>query len=387
LKRSAELGALRSISGVVAVSFAAAGVAFLVNILTSRELGPAARGEVALILQVAYFATPLILLGRDRGALRKDVTRGPDLLLPIAVPLFLVIAFLGAPAFGLAVPVATVGAWVALKRSYALRHGSVTCFVLAQVLVQSCILGGTVILAVLDVRDVTFWVLPYAVPAVVVVLAELVQIVRGRVAILRQRIWLHIHLLPATLAAMLVLRLDRLMLPALSGYRELGLYVAVATATELVTWVAQPLADHRVSRGNGSVGTSQRLKALGVDAARFAPLTVAVGIAVALIILPLMGPEFSDATKLILPLSLAALALALYRQVVAWLTASERTWLTSACEVGTAMASVPLYLTAITRWGATGAAGASCAVYVFGIVVGLVLLRRDASVGGSRCGP
>jgi O-antigen/teichoic acid export membrane protein len=224
---------------------------------------------------------------------------------------------------------------------------------------------------------VTLWVLPYAAPAVLVVLAELVQIVRGRVAPLRQRLWRHLHLLPATLAAMLVLRLDRLMLPALSGFRELGLYVAVATATELVTWVAQALADHRVSRVNGSVDTLQRLKRLGADAAKFGPLTAAVGIAIVVVVLPLMGPGFADATKLVLPLSVAALGLALYRQVVAWLTASDRTWLTSACEVGTAMVSVPIYLVAITRWDAVGAAWASCAVYAWGIVMGLVLLSAD----------
>src|SRR5688500_12078300 len=64
----------RAFSAVAASSstaLAAAVVAFIVNILIARLLGPGPRGEVALVLQGAYVIAPLLALGVDRQALRE----------------------------------------------------------------------------------------------------------------------------------------------------------------------------------------------------------------------------------------------------------------------------------------------------------------------------
>lgn len=96
--------------------------------------------------------------------------------------------------------------------------------------------------------------------------------------------------------------------------------------------------------------------------------------ATVLVILPLMGKAFVDAQQLVVPLSLAAVALALYRQVVGWLTGGRRAWLASACETTIAAAAIPVYAFAIDRAGALGAAWGSLCVYAAGVLIGLVLL-------------
>src|SRR3954468_24584816 len=44
-----------------------AGSALVVNVLAARALAPAGRGELALLLQVAYLGSLLLLLGIDRS--------------------------------------------------------------------------------------------------------------------------------------------------------------------------------------------------------------------------------------------------------------------------------------------------------------------------------
>ena len=361
-----------AVSGVTSGVFVAAAVAFVVNILSSRVLGPSARGEVAFVLQVAYFITPLILLGRDRGLLRRDEHRPEtEPMLPMAVLLLAGGAvFLEGPAL-LAVPVALAGAWVSLERSHALRSGQLATFTKVFLGIQAGVLGGTLLLAALDVRTAAYWLLPYALPALWVVVSETLGYLARPPHVLRSMVrWT--PLLPGGLASMVVLRVDRLLLPALASYRELGLYVAVATASEPVFWFANALSDRRVSSlGEQSLG--RRLRQLIRDAALFIPLAGMSAAGTVLVILPLMGEEFRAARPLVVPLSLAAVTLALYRQVVGWLTAGRRAWLSSVCEAATAAAAIPIYVVAIQHAGALGAAWASLCVYAAGTVIGVVL--------------
>ena len=368
--------ATRSVSGVTSTAFVAASVAFVVNIVTSRTLGPSARGQVAFVLQVAYFITPLILLGRDRGVLRKGEHRPEaELLMPVAALLLAGGAMFVQGLTLLAVPVAMGGAWVALERSHALRTGQLALFAKSFLIVQAGVLGGTLLLAALDVQTVAYWVLPYALPALWVLARESRAYFTRTPDMFRSTVrWS--HLLPAGLASMVVLRADRLLLPALASYRELGLYVAVATASEPVSWFAQALSDHRVSRARND-GVRRRLRQLTRDAALFVPLAGAMAAVTVLVILPLMGQGFVSARQLVMPLSLAAVTLALYRQVIAWLTGGHRAWLASACETTTAAVAIPIYAVSINLAGALGAAWGSLCVYAAGSVIGLVLLGRD----------
>jgi O-antigen/teichoic acid export membrane protein len=358
---------------VTSTAFVAASVAFVVNVVTSRILGPSARGEVAFVLQVAYFITPLILLGRDRGVLRKDEHRQDvELLLPVAALLLAGgVVFVDGLTL-LALPVALGGAWVALQRGHALRTGQLATFTRTFLGVQGGVLGGTLLLAAMNVQTVAYWVLPYAAPALWVLANEGRAYLSRPPGMLRSTLrWS--HLLPAGMASMIVLRADRLLLPALASYKELGLYVAVATASEPVAWFAQALSDHRVSR-TGYEGVRGRLSQLMRDATVFIPLAGVMAAVTLLLILPLMGKGFVDARQLVVPLSLAAVTLALYRQVIGWLTGGRRAWLASACETATAAAALPIYAIAIDRAGALGAAWGSLGVYATGVVIGTVLL-------------
>ncbi len=69
-------------SPLVLSQFISAGTAFLINIIASRALAPSGRGELALLLQIAYLSSLVMMFGTDRsllavypGAAVRDVAR------------------------------------------------------------------------------------------------------------------------------------------------------------------------------------------------------------------------------------------------------------------------------------------------------------------------
>lgn len=382
-----KIAASRAMTTGLAVSALAAGVAFLTNIVMSRQLGPGPRGEVAFVLQLSYMLTPIVLLGVDRQQLRHGGISGDQRL-----PSHLTVACLTLTAASLAIfrdwqalvgPIVYVLAALTVLRCGAFRENSFRWYVGCMVGYQLVICAGSLILYFLDVDNWVAWTIPYALPAVVLLAAVAVKQPN---AFMPRRIFLSVSshsltLLPAGVAAVVVTRLDRVLLGVLSTDAQLGLYIAVATATEVLAWLANSLADHRVARYDPHVASRRDLVVmLSRDSLIFGPLAVVAAFAIWLGLLPMLGPEFSSGAGLIAPLCLSAVALALYRQAVSWNLGSAKPKRATILESATASFAVPAYVLGVAMWGALGAAWSSLLVYSVGCSLGILVARRTGSV-------
>ncbi|WP_435770432.1 lipopolysaccharide biosynthesis protein [Nocardioides sp. SYSU DS0651] len=377
--RARLLGRLVSSPVAVAslVPALSAAVAFVANVLIARALGPEARGAVALTLQVGYFASPLIILGRDRGVLRGERTvplvSGPAVViaLVIAVPFMSEVLWLAAPA-------AWISAHATMARAEALSRGRINWYLAWSALFQCTILVGNGVLFLLDVRETAWWLLPYTLPALAIAIWELTHVARrGRAAF--QRGLAFLHLAPAAVASLVVLRSERLLLPIIATTNELGYYVAVATATEPIAWLAQARADRHTSQEGQ--GTRRALaRSAREQIPRFAAASAVLGLIAFVAVVPLLGPAFAPARWLVPPLTLAAVTLVLYRLAMAQLLASRRPSRSSLAETLTAILALAVYAAAIWLWGMHGAAWASAAVYGMGAAIAARLLPPTSSI-------
>lgn len=373
---SATLG--RAGAVVSASSVLAAGVAFAVNLLMARSLGPDSRGDVALLLSVAYFVTPVTLLGVDRLVLRQGGV-GPAHLGGFVLVLNVVAtAGLSIVLGWSAVVVGAVslcGAMTVVARARALHSGHVRTFALLFVSQQAGILLTSVGLFVAGVTDWRLWALGYCLSAPVFAVVELRSALRrdalpvGRLAL---------TLLPGAVAALVVTRVDRVLLGSLGGAYELGLYVTVATATEPVFWISQALADRRSSAAHDRTGR------LAVDVAVFTATSTVLSVALWFAVEPLFGPQFAPAKAFIVPLGVAGILLALYRQGIAALVRSASPRRASVVELATAAVALAVYAVTVTRWGAAGAAWGSAVVYLVGLLASRAAGRGLAPAVPSR---
>ena len=374
--------AVRAVGTNTLASGLAALVALVGNVLISRQLGPSARGEVAFVLQLSYLVMPFLLLGVDRQNLRSDSrqdnTRPTRHLVPVTA--FVTVVLLGffQDWRALAPVIALTLSWLAIRRSQSLRDHSFAHYVRAFVTYQVFVAGCTILLFLSGNDDWHWWLLPYALPSVIVLFTETGKNWRVR----PREIFGHVNkaslqLLPSTIATLVVMRGDRLLMPALASNTQLGLYAAVATATEMIYWVAQSLADHRVSRLSSRRSIPALVRSLVVDAMMFALVATLVAALIFAILLPLLGPQFASARALVLPLSMAAVVLAIYRQFIAWHLGGPRPETVSFIEVTTAFFALPCYWFAILSGGAQGAAWSSLGVYGFGVTLSLITALRQ----------
>lgn len=379
------MAASRAITSGLFVSALAAGVAFLTNILMSRQLGPASRGEVAFVLQLAYMVTPVMLLGVDRQRLRiGTVSSG------LRLPSHITVGCLVLTAVALALtrdwqalvgPVVYVLAALTILRCDAFRENHFRLYLACMVGYQLTIGIGSLVLYFLNVENWVAWMIPYAAPAVLLVV---VVAIKQPYVFLPRRVCSDVNshtlaLLPAGVAAVVVTRLDRVLLGILSPDAQLGLYISVATATEVLAWLANSLADHRVARyhiqGAGRRGLTAML---ACDLILFVPLAVVAGIAIWLGVLPILGPDYAAGSSLIVPLCLAAVALAVYRQTVSWNLGGPNPRRATVVESVTALLAIPTYIVAVANWNALGAAWSSLIVYVVGSLVGILVVGAAA---------
>lgn len=372
----------KALTNGLIVSALAAGVAFLTNILMSRQLGPAPRGEVAFVLQLSYMLTPIVLLGIDRHELRHGVITGgrrlPAHLTVACLILTLVALVVSRDWETLVGPVVYVLASLAVLRSAAFRTNSFKWYFGCMASYQLLICAVSIALYAMSVDNWAAWTIPYAAPAVLILGVVLLKHPR---VLLPKMIFtdvspLSLSLLPASVAAIVITRLDRVFLGILAPTDELGLYIAVATATELLAWLANSLADHRVIRYDPKYARLRHLLAmLARDLLVFFPLSMATGFGIYWWLLPLLGPDFTAGSALIIPLCLAAIALAMYRQSVSWNLGSLRPVRATFVEGTTAAFAVPTYFIAIEIDGALGAAWSSLLIYSLGCVVGVFAAR------------
>ncbi|MHA3948615.1 lipopolysaccharide biosynthesis protein [Cellulomonas bogoriensis] len=368
---------LRAVAIMSASSTIAGVVGFGANILMSRQLDPDQRGQVAFVLQLAYLLGPLLMLGVERAALRRDAaeTAGAQTrhLVPMALLLGASLLLLVGDARALAAAVAVATAWLVIQRSEALRSHAfrryTSCFLGYQAVVGVGLLG----LFLTGETRWYMWLIPYLVPVVPVLLWELSRILTKPSQTFAAVTRTSMGLLPATLATMLMLRAERVMLPLLASNDQLGLYVAVATATEPVYWIARALADHRAGRTGTDRSVATLVRRLVKDSVLFTVIAAAVGVVVWLLIVPVFGQPYAPARDLVLPLVLAAIALALNRLALAWHLGGPRPSDVSRIEGLTAGVAITTYAVGISLGGALGAAWGTFIVYLIGLLISLVL--------------
>ncbi len=388
-----------------------AAVAFVANILAARTLDPAGRGELALLLQIAYMSSLGLVLGTDRsvvvvyaGTPVRIVTRSfvRLLLTPSAICLALVVAALAVPVPGieswriglaLALLFTVTNAFARAVRSIAIAAGRQQDFLRYTLLSNGLLILAIVALFVLEVDNSAFWVLAYLIAGTVSAAACLARwACSGRLASHagvipedgpRQARREGLQLFPFALAHSGVLRLDRLLLAGLASTAALGIYASVATMTELIAWpllafVSSRLGAWRKAHDSGALA----LRKLFVLAAAYCgSAAVLMGVTTHLLLLPLLGPAYRSAGELVLPLVAAAGVFGMAHVVVSVLIAIRRNSLASVAEVVALGVSIVSYVVLIGHYGALGAAYGSLVGYVTSLAVAggilLVCVRRS----------
>lgn len=418
-------------------------VALAANVLASRTLQAAGRGELALLLQLAYLASLGIVLGTDRslvavctGAPIRQVARTQLRLLirPSAVALVLAAAAIWAvpviapPGWRAPLVVSALftvsNAFVRATRAVAIAGHRQGEFLVATVLEQVLLLGVLLVLAITHVDDVLVWVVGYLVTALGPAVAYLIRWAtapagpagddgpqadgsvleqavpapvpprdQSRDGLPRDRLvpdprgpWRQVRreglqLVPSSLANTGMLRLDRILLAAIASTAALGPYASVSTFTEVLTWPLIAYTDNRTGTWRA------RHESGGLAAGRlllgvFAYLAVGslVTGAFTFLAVPLLGPGFAHARGLIVPLVAASGVLGLSRMVVALLVARRRNSWASASDTSGFVVSLAAYLAFIPHSGPVGAAWGSLVGYGASLTVGLAALLLPGRV-------
>lgn len=382
--KHAEISSVDQRSGwwtASALTFAAgvaAGVAFLVNLLAARTLGPSLRGEVAFVLQLSYFLAPILLLGADKAIIRRNsddrrseglFVPGPPFLLLATVSTTLALAWVFKDWRAMAGPLGAVIAWFSLRRANAVRVRNIGRYLWPFATYQAVILAGSTILFLRGVDEWQAWALVYlcAIPLLCWAPAPPVNL---RAA---SRLRMNAGLTVASVTHLFSLRGERLLMPLLSTNSQLGLYVVVATATEPLYWCAQALADHRTGSVKNGESVFERIRRTLQEMLVVSLVAGLGGLAIWLLVVPAFGETFRSARALVLPLIIASILLYAYRQFASWTLASAFPARTAYIEGGVAASAAVLYPVSIMNGAALGAAWGCVAVYAIGIALSLVV--------------
>jgi O-antigen/teichoic acid export membrane protein len=393
-------------------------VALVANVLMVRALTPSHRGEVALLLQVVYLSTQMLLLGTERAfvAAYHDTTPAAAvrayarlLLVPGALGLAAVITYaVAAPdRFRPGTAVLTLVAAYCLVevaglaiQSIAIAAGRLGDFLMLRTVEAALLLVLMTGLAVAGASRPEPWLLAYLIAGILptgVYLVRWLRLPSPGLAADHNRLVRRegLALFPASLSNMAMLRVDRLALPAIASTSALGLYASVSTMTELLAWPVRAFADSRLGRWRASHhdGTLRsRPLILGATVYCLVVAPIAAG-SLFLLIVPVFGPEYAPAKAIVVPLVAAAGLYAVSRVTLGVLIAKGRGALVSAAEIAGFVVSFAAYLALIPPFGILGAAYGSLAGYgaclVFALVADQVARPKVAGTvaGSTVAGP
>jgi O-antigen/teichoic acid export membrane protein len=369
------------------------------NVIVARAIGADGRGAVAFILQASYIVTAVSALGRDAAypatarvedfpsALREQSRLMLVPALAVAGICVLILAFAdGAMSFGAEAAIVLAAlSWGGLisrmSRASALASRVVRWHLAVVSTSQALLLAVLVALWSAGATDPNQWLWAYAATGALPYLILTISLGRGRrtAGSLRLTRQFALRLYPSTLVEIAVMRADRILIPILANYAELGRYVAVATMAEVSAWPARQYADSRVAYWARKRPTPRGWgKEIAIVVALAAvPATVA-GLAIFVWLVPIFGTDFAPATNLVVPLSAAAFGAAMYRSTLNIGVAMTAHRITTIQASAGGVTAAILYPTLIASHGALGAAWGSFAALMAGVGAGLVAIMVDA---------
>lgn len=387
---------------LVVSQLAAAGAAFLVNILASRVMDPELRGELAFALQLSYLLTVLVLMGLERPFMATQnggfsaqylsfvrlVRPGLALILVIAVVALLLpdgVALYAALIIGsalyVAVNVLVRGVRVAYVTSRAWKP-----FLMTSLGSQGIIVLGALLLVVNGIGAPQWWMLVYVLSGIIPFALLLIAMLRSRkmstegfVGSERELRINGMKLFPAALGNTAMVRSDRLLLPVLGTPADLGLYVTVATVMEIAVWPVQQWVDVSLRRWSkaGSLTIARMAKITLSTAALAGALSAVLGAMAYGIVLLLLPVAYHGSVSVIVPLGIASIFYAVTRVQQGFLISLGAPGTVSIVETVGWVASVSAYILLIPSQGILGAAVGSIIGYAACAVAGVVAIYRQ----------
>lgn len=266
------------------------------------------------------------------------------------------------------------GAVVSLERAVTVRAAQFANYIYRHLVGQAMLLLAASAIALCGISNATAWMAIYLLPALPYLLSGSPR-PRKIVALSELASFMPYSL--GGLAFLLAGRVDRLLIPALSSVRELGYYMAVATATELTSWATRWINDSRVAKfRNNSVGPTLG-KIIVRDLAILTSASVAIAGGIYVALLPALGPAFDDARELIIPLSAAAVTWGTFQAVSARMLGSGRRRQSVAFDGATASLVTVLCVVLVPQEGALGAAWACAGGYAVMTIAGILIAGRS----------
>jgi O-antigen/teichoic acid export membrane protein len=366
--------------------------ALSINLFAARTMGPDGRGELAFFLQVSYVLAAVGAGGQDK-AYPASITSTPTiwrslndisrlLWLPIcitSVAAFVIGAFvtqhgadaryLMASALALLV-VGNISSTGLRAASSAASSGKM--FLCVNVVAQGTLAFTAIALTLTGKDSPSIWLAAYAVciaapplAAALIARHRQIPITGERIGQLRTARRLGFKILPSAVATIICLRSDRLILPWLAGYKELGLYIVVATLCELIVWPVQAWIDANIPSWHRMhiAGELRRGKMLLVAALYALFASGVMIIACRVLIIPVFGAEFRGSLTLVAPLALGSSLYAISRVAVGLSLAAGRAKIGIAADLSAMIGGLVAYLTLIPHFGALGAAFGSLGAY------------------------
>ncbi len=406
-RRSIRLSSFAIAGRLVLAQLIVGAASLIINALAARSMGLDGRGMLALLLQVTYLANMLAVAGTDRSypatvpigrSVRGTSADTLRLMAPSAVAVLLIAApivhtiggrwsgggLLTVAAFALTTIVLVA---TASLRTGAAASGDVRPYVTATFTAQILLVAATTVLTVAGTDSPTIWLLVYGLalgsgPALAWMILRRRPFELEPTHGLSPARRLGLRLLPAAVASMVMLRADRLLLPWLGSYDQLGLYIVVATVAEFAIWPVQSWIDAQSPRWHQQflAGELRRAGPLLGAAAYGVAAALALLLAGNLLVVPVFGAEFRDSVQLLPPLAAGTVCYAISRVAIGLSVAATQARGAIAADVPAMIVALAAYIVLIPRYGAMGAAMGSAGAYALGAILAVALLRASTAV-------
>jgi O-antigen/teichoic acid export membrane protein len=176
-------------------------------------------------------------------------------------------------------------------------------------------------------------------------------------------LWSGSPALGLTVGLAITLKADRYILGAVAGASAVGVYALVSTLSELPRLI--PASFGQVVMRETAVGITLRRARRAVGAAVIAAAVIGVAVAAggSLLLGPVFGPEFADASPLLLVMLVAELAFAPFAVASRGLLGGGHTRMAGTIGVVGGLVAVLLFIVLIPVWGTYGAAASCLTVY------------------------